>query len=92
LVIDTGSGVQLAYQSVLRFLRRSPSVTALFAASDVMAMGAYRAAHELGMRIPQGISIAGFDDVEVAAILRPALATYEQGRPPLGGGRHGDAA
>ncbi len=58
LVIDTGSGVQLAHQSVLRFLRANPAVTALFAASDVMALGAYRAAHELGLRIPQDLSVA----------------------------------
>jgi LacI family transcriptional regulator len=60
--------------------------TALFCATDRMAMGAYDAARELGLSIPDALSIVGFDDQQlIARFLRPALSTvalpfYEMGR------------
>ncbi len=84
LVINTLPGVQDAYMNIAPFLRQDRSVTALFAASDVMALGAYRAIYEAGLRIPEDISVVGFDNIEVAGILRPALTTFEQPRFDLG--------
>ncbi len=84
LVVDTLAGVQSAQQNITKLLRRNPAVTAIFATSDVMALGAYRAAHELGLSIPGDLSVVGFDDIEVASILKPALTTYEQPRSQLG--------
>lgn len=49
--------------------------TAIFAASDMMAMGAYEALRELGLRVPQDVSIIGYDDREIAQFLRPGLTT-----------------
>lgn len=49
--------------------------TAIFCASDMMALGCYQALQERGLRVPQDISVVGYDDREVAQFLRPALTT-----------------
>lgn len=49
--------------------------TAIFAASDMMALGVYDALRELGLRIPQDVSVVGYDDREIAQFMRPALTT-----------------
>ena len=48
---------------------------AVFAAGDQLALGAYRAAAELGLRIPEDLAIIGYDDIPAAATLRPPLTT-----------------
>lgn len=73
------------YTAALRMLRRPDRPTGLFCYNDRMAMGAYRAAAELGIRIPEELSIVGFDNQElIAANLYPGLTTvalphYEMG-------------
>lgn len=57
---------------------------ALFAFNDLMAMGAFRAAMERGLSIPGDISIIGYDDLEIAAYLMPALTTVRQPSFDLG--------
>ena len=57
----------------------------MFCANDLMAIGALDAARELGLRVPDDIRIVGFDDIEAAALVSPALTTianpaYETGR------------
>jgi DNA-binding LacI/PurR family transcriptional regulator len=54
------------------------SVTAIFAASDVMAVGALKALREAGARVPQDVALVGFDDVPLAAAVEPALTTVRQ--------------
>ncbi len=56
----------------------SPPFTALFAFNDVSAIGAVRALREAGLRIPQDVSVVGFDDVQSAAFQNPALTTVRQ--------------
>ncbi|MBX7442404.1 MULTISPECIES: LacI family DNA-binding transcriptional regulator [unclassified Arthrobacter] len=82
------SEVQGGYEAARRMLSRKDRAdmpTALFCYNDRMAMGAYRAAAELGLSIPDDLSIVGFDDQElIAANLYPALTTvalphYEMG-------------
>jgi len=53
--------------------RRLP--TAVFAASDTVAFGAMKALHERGLRIPEDVSVAGFDDIPLAAFATPPLTT-----------------
>ena len=55
-----------------------PEVTAIFAANDQMALGAMRALHELGRRIPGDVSVAGFDDMPEARSFWPPLTTVRQ--------------
>src|SRR4051794_10571379 len=52
--------------------------TAVFAANDQMALGVLRALHELGRRVPDDISVVGFDDIPEAAYFSPPLTTVRQ--------------
>jgi LacI family transcriptional regulator len=85
LVIAAESEAGGGYLAVRKLLDRAPRPTAIFCFNDRMAMGAYRAAAELGLRIPHDLSIIGFDDQEIIAKgLFPALTTvalphYEMG-------------
>jgi DNA-binding LacI/PurR family transcriptional regulator len=56
-------------------LARMPDVTAVFAANDHLALGILRALSERGRRVPQDVSVVGFDDVPEAAYLIPPLTT-----------------
>jgi DNA-binding LacI/PurR family transcriptional regulator len=51
-------------------------VTAIFAANDEMAIGAIHALHEAGRRVPEDVSVIGFDDIPVAAHITPSLTTF----------------
>ena len=56
----------------------NPEVTAIFCSNDAMAIGCYRAIYELGKKVPEEISVIGFDDIELTASLAPALTTVQQ--------------
>jgi DNA-binding LacI/PurR family transcriptional regulator len=58
--------------------------TAIFSANDQMALGAYRALREAGLRIPEDVSVVGFDDIEEAAEFSPPLTTIAQDWDLLG--------
>jgi LacI family transcriptional regulator len=62
----------------------SLSVTAIFAASDIMAVGALKAIREAGLRVPQDVALVGFDDVPLATAVEPALTTVRQPIERLG--------
>jgi DNA-binding LacI/PurR family transcriptional regulator len=61
-----------------RLLERVPNLDGLFAASDLMAVGAMRALHEAGRRIPDDVAVVGFDDNEYAETADPPLTTVRQ--------------
>jgi DNA-binding LacI/PurR family transcriptional regulator len=67
------SGYQLGTR-----LARNPSVTAVFVANDQMALGVLRALREVGRRIPEDVSVVGFDDVPESAYFWPPLTTVRQ--------------
>lgn len=56
-------------------LAAEESPTAVFAASDTIALGILTAARSLGVRVPEDLSVVGFDDVPDAAVVTPALTT-----------------
>jgi LacI family transcriptional regulator len=58
--------------------------TAIVAASDLMAVGALRAAADAGLRVPTDLSVVGFDDIMLAAHLQPGLTTLRQDKTGLG--------
>ncbi len=66
------------YAQSISLLKRPNRPTAIFAGSDLQAMGVYEAARQLGLRIPEDLSVVGFDDVQTAAFLGPALTTVRQ--------------
>ena len=65
-----------AYAVALDLLRRTDRPRAIFAFSDEMAAGVIRAAHELGMAIPEDVAVAGFDGIPFAEDLTPPLSSY----------------
>lgn len=67
-----------AHQTALRMLRMEQPPTAFFVANDSMAVGVYEAAAELGIKIPDDISIVGYDNVKLAAFVNPPLTTMQQ--------------
>ncbi|GGA38655.1 LacI family DNA-binding transcriptional regulator [Psychrobacillus lasiicapitis] len=76
-----------AYRVAKKFLRDN-TVTAIFASNDLMACGIYQAAHEMGIQIPDQLSIVGFDDIPLVTALIPKLTTvrqntYEMGRKAI---------
>ena len=84
-------------------LARNPRPTAIFACNDEMAAGVFKAAYRLGLRIPEDLSVVGFDDSPLASRLWPSLTTVrlpirDMGRLaaakllPNGAGAAGDAA
>lgn len=58
--------------------------TAVFAASDLMAAGAIRAIEQAGLSVPGDIAVVGFDDIQLAAMMQPALTTIRQDKLGLG--------
>jgi len=76
----TRSGIVAAH----KLLRLATPPTAIFAASDLMAVGALRAARDAGLRVPEDIAIVGFDDVPVASLVDPQLTTIRQDKLGLG--------
>jgi LacI family transcriptional regulator len=63
------------YRLTRELLTRADRPDALVTGNDNMAVGAYRAIHELGLRIPEDISVASFNDISVAQFLNPPLTT-----------------
>ena len=68
----------------LAFLMVCFLVTAVFCGGDIMAMGAICAADEMGLRVPQDISLIGYDNVRNARYFSPALTTIHQPKDSLG--------
>lgn len=66
------------YLSMQNILRQPVRPTAIFAAGDQMAIGGYRALAEAGLRVPDDMSVIGFDDIEAASYTIPPLTTIRQ--------------
>lgn len=58
--------------------------SAVYVAGDLMAVGAISAIHEAGLRVPEDVSIVGFDDIQIAQYLNPALTTVRQDTALIG--------
>jgi DNA-binding LacI/PurR family transcriptional regulator len=69
---------EMGYRFTKELLSRKKCFTALFAYNDVSAIGAIRAIQERGLRVPQDISVVGFDDIREAAYQTPCLTTVRQ--------------
>lgn len=70
--------------AVRTLLELSAPPTAIFACNDLMAIGAMKAILEQGLRVPEDISIVGFDDIALASYLNPPLTTIAQPKYELG--------
>lgn len=77
----TDQGGYLGMQALLQF---DPRPTAVFAANDLMAIGALRAIREYGLRVPDDIAIVGFDNIPIADLVIPRLTTIAQFQERMG--------
>jgi LacI family transcriptional regulator len=75
---DNSPKPDLGYRVTQKLLTSGEKFTALFAFNDISAMGAIRALHEGGLRVPEDVSIVGFDDIDSAAYQNPGLTTVRQ--------------
>jgi DNA-binding LacI/PurR family transcriptional regulator len=73
-----GSSKALGREAADALLSQDPSLTAILALSDQLALGVIEAAKERGVSVPEDLSVAGFDDVPEAATSRPPLTTVHQ--------------
>jgi LacI family transcriptional regulator len=80
LIVDGGFSEDGAFQAMRQLLTdsNSPLIEAVYAASDMMAIGAIRAIQEAGLCVPQDIAVVGFDDIPQAARHEPPLTTVRQ--------------
>lgn len=67
-----------------KLLKEHPEITAVFCASDLMALGAMKSAKASGIHIPDGLSVIGYDNILLAAYSNPALTTIAQNKFELG--------
>jgi LacI family transcriptional regulator len=74
-IADCFTSRDQAYDSARQLLQRNPQITAIFAANDDTAIGVINAAHELGLHVPDDLSVVGFDNIDLAKEVRPSLTT-----------------
>ncbi len=72
--------ISSGYHAMERLLDRMPEVTAVFCMSDVMAIGAMRLISDRGLRVPEDISVIGFDGIDMGRYTMPRLTTMRQHR------------
>jgi LacI family transcriptional regulator len=63
------------YAALTRLIERAPEVTAVFVAADLVAIGTLHAARHLGIHVPGDLSVIGFDNIDLAGVVTPALTT-----------------
>jgi DNA-binding LacI/PurR family transcriptional regulator len=67
-----------------KLLDKHPEVTAIFTGNDVMAYGVIRGVMERGLRIPEDLSLIGFDNLDFSSIIHPPLTTIHQPKYEMG--------
>jgi DNA-binding LacI/PurR family transcriptional regulator len=75
---------QLGYPFAKKLLARRRPFTALFAYNDISAIGSIRALREAGLRVPEDVSVVGFDDIQIAVHVSPSLTTVRQPLQKMG--------
>jgi DNA-binding LacI/PurR family transcriptional regulator len=78
LIVPTGLTREDGRAAALDLLNRKDRPTAIFTCNDLQALGVYQAARALELRIPTDLSVVGFDDLPVAALVDPPLTTVHQ--------------
>lgn len=66
------------YRAMQELLTKKPDITAVFAMSDVTALGAIRAIKDYGLRVPEDVSVVGYDGIEMGQFMIPKLTTIQQ--------------
>lgn len=75
---------QGGYEAMHAIARTASPPSAVFVCNDLMAIGALRAAHESELRVPDALSVVGFDDIELSSFTSPPLTTVAQPKARIG--------
>lgn len=78
LILTGGYSSAGAYKATKKLLEERPEVTAIFALSDIMAIGATKAVFDSGLKVPEDISIIGFDGMDDSEYYNPGITTVKQ--------------
>jgi DNA-binding LacI/PurR family transcriptional regulator len=78
LVLPVDFEMESAEAAVGRLLRRGATFDAIFASSDLIALGAIRALQKAGLKAPEDVSVVGYDDMLLSRLSTPALSTIKQ--------------
>lgn len=73
--VEAPYGVSDGAAALIKLMGNHPRPSIVFCGNDVLAAGALRGAHQLGLDVPTDLSIAGFDDIELAQVVTPELTT-----------------
>ncbi len=84
LVVYGSYTLESGYAAMKELLAKGKEIDGLFAISDIMAVGAIRACHEVGIRVPQDVQVMGFDGLEIGGYLSPSLSTVNQRGQEMG--------
>ena len=84
LILRGSFNYENGYQAAQTLLSRSPRPTAIFASNDLMAVGVLSAANQRGLRVPEDLSVIGYDDVRLASFTVPLLTTVQQPKHEIG--------
>ncbi len=84
LVVECGPTIEDGFQASKGLLGLTPRPTAIIAINDLLAMGALRAAADIGLNVPDDLSLVGFDDIPMANYLIPRLTTVTKDAHTLG--------
>jgi DNA-binding LacI/PurR family transcriptional regulator len=83
-VVTSAYNSRIGYAAIRHLLTRSEAPTAIFAGNDVLALAALDAARDLGIAVPERLSIVGFDDIPAASLVTPPLTTVRQPLTEIG--------
>jgi LacI family transcriptional regulator len=84
LVLDGQFSELGGLEATIRLLSAHPDMTAIFCASDLMALGAIQGVRHLGKKAPDDVSIIGFDNIDLSGYTSPALTTINQNKYEMG--------
>ena len=77
-VCEGSSDFEEGFDQAIKLLRRNDRPTAIVCATDLIAIGALKAAHSMGLKVPQQLAVTGFNDVPWARLATPSLTTLRQ--------------
>jgi LacI family transcriptional regulator len=85
LVLQGDFSCDMGYQQTIELIKSKIPFSAIFAANDQTAYGAIKALTDNGLRVPEDVSVVGFDDLETSQYFTPALTTLRQPNEEIGG-------
>jgi len=78
LMVSGNFDIESGRNAVEQLLARHPDLDGIFAGNDLMAVGALKALHERGIRVPEQVKVCGFDGISLTEITEPELTTVAQ--------------